>query len=82
MHNYRDVEDGVMIAVADRFGIEPLMPSEVRAADARILLDERAALMTPPPADWGWITSSPWVSRSRPCCPSRPAGTTPIACTS
>lgn len=53
MHDYRAVEDGVMVAIAARFGIDPVMPEEVHLADARILLDERAVLMTPPPADWG-----------------------------
>jgi hypothetical protein len=46
-------EDGVMIAIAERFGLEsPLMPESVRNADNRILLDERAELLGTPPHAW------------------------------
>lgn len=52
MPQYRDVEDRVMLAIAERFGLDPQMPAEVKAADSRILLDERAALMGDPAGDW------------------------------
>jgi hypothetical protein len=46
-------EDGVMIAIAERFGLDsPLMPESVRNADNRILLDERAELLGTPPHAW------------------------------
>src|SRR5699024_9817293 len=53
MSTYRETEDRVSAAIAEPFGLDPEMPQEVRTADRRILLDERAALMTPAPADWG-----------------------------
>lgn len=45
MPDFKDAEDEVMEAIAERFGIDPVMPQEVHEADSRILLDERAALM-------------------------------------
>lgn len=42
---YRDIEDRVWYAVARHFAIDLVLPSEVHAADNRILLTERAALM-------------------------------------
>lgn len=53
MPEYQAAEHRVMVAIAERFGIEPVMPSSVRDADNRILLDERLALLGPIPADWG-----------------------------
>jgi len=52
MPAYRQAEDRVMVAIATRFGISPEMPGEVGAADTRLLLDERAALLGEPPAQW------------------------------
>lgn len=52
MPEYRAVEDRVMLAIAERFGLDPMMPAEVHAADRRILLDERAALFDRPAGDW------------------------------
>lgn len=49
---YRAVEDGVMVAIAQKFSIDPAMPAEVKHADSRILLDERAALLGEPAGDW------------------------------
>lgn len=46
MPAYRDVEDRVMAAIAARFGLAGAMPAEVKDADSRILLTERAALMS------------------------------------
>lgn len=58
MSAYRKAEGRVMLAITRKFGISDAMPDEVHAADARIVLDERAALMSPPlesspMADWG-----------------------------
>lgn len=49
---YRAVEDRVMEAVCKRFDLDPVCPAEVKAADTRILSDERAALKGPPPLPW------------------------------
>lgn len=53
MPDFQAAEDQVMLAIAEKFGIDPEMPDEVHEVDARILLDERAALMSAPAADWG-----------------------------
>jgi hypothetical protein len=52
MPEYRAVEDRVMLAIAAAFDIDPDMPPEVKIADSRILLDERAALLGTPPGNW------------------------------
>lgn len=53
MPAYRQAEDQVADAIASRFGIDLTMPAEVREADSRILLDERAELMS--------ATRHPWL---------------------
>jgi len=53
MPEYRLAEDRLMKVICDRFGvIVHDMPPLVRQADARIILDEREALMSAPPASW------------------------------
>lgn len=52
MPGYRAVEDELMVHVAARFGLDGAMPGEVKDADNRILLDERAALLGPQPRPW------------------------------
>lgn len=52
MPEYRAVEDRVMLAIAQKFGIDPEMPTGVKSADTRILLDERAALLGEPAGEW------------------------------
>ncbi|MFF1880240.1 hypothetical protein ACFVVC_02060 [Pseudarthrobacter sp. NPDC058196] len=52
MPEYRAVENGVMVAIAARFSIDPTMPAEVKQADSRMLLDERSALLGEPAGDW------------------------------
>lgn len=52
MPEYRAVEDQVMVAIAEKFGVDPAMPPAVTDADSRILLDERAALLGSPAGDW------------------------------
>lgn len=49
MPEYRAAEDQVAIAVAKRFGLDPMWidSAVVKDADNRILLDERAAVMAP-----------------------------------
>jgi hypothetical protein len=53
MPEYRAVEDRVMAAIAERFSLTTaVMPAEVKDADSRIILDERAALLSAPPEPW------------------------------
>lgn len=52
MPAYREVEDRLMTVICERFGLDLVCPAEVKAADTRILNDERAALLGPPPAPW------------------------------
>jgi hypothetical protein len=53
MPAYCEAEDRVAVAIAARFGLEgTTMPPEVKEADTRILLDERAAVMRPTSDDW------------------------------
>lgn len=49
---YVEAEDRVMRAIAARFGIDTQMPASVRDADTRILLTERAALMSATKHEW------------------------------
>ncbi len=58
MPDYCFAEGRVLTAIMERFGMDYFertrMPDSVREADNRILLTERAALMSaPPPAPWG-----------------------------
>jgi hypothetical protein len=63
---YREIEAGVMDAVCERFGLDPVMPAEVKAADDGILHDEMAQIMSSPPAPWALrgkplgIEINPW----------------------
>jgi hypothetical protein len=52
MPAYVDAEDLLMLAICARFGLTPVCPPEVKAADTRILRDERAALLGPSPQPW------------------------------
>ena len=42
--NYREIEDRITTVIADAFGFDYPFPNIVKEADARITLDERAAL--------------------------------------
>ncbi len=42
---YRDIEDRLWYVIAQRFAIDLTLPAEVKEADTRILLTERAELM-------------------------------------
>lgn len=50
---YVAIEDRLMGVICARFGLKPGMPAAVKEADNRILLDERAALLSAPPRPWG-----------------------------
>lgn len=52
MPAYRAAEDRLMVAICDRFGLGHTCPGEVKSADNRIILDERAVLMSAPPLPW------------------------------
>lgn len=49
---YVAAEDRLMRVICDRFGLPHTVPDQVKEADNRILHDERAALMRPPPMPW------------------------------
>ena len=68
LSSYQDYEAGVAVAIAERFGHQKIDVTykhgeswiarvveapEVKSADSRILLDERAALMSRHPLVWG-----------------------------
>lgn len=50
--SYMALEDTVALAIAERFGLDPVMPPEVKVADNRVLLDERRAVMCPTADTW------------------------------
>lgn len=50
--DYRAIEDRVMGAVCERFDLGGPCPPAVKAADLRILRDERDVLMGRPPMPW------------------------------
>lgn len=52
MPSYRAAEDNLMAFICTRFGINVEVPPIVKEADNRILMDERAKLMTKPPMPW------------------------------
>lgn len=58
---YRDIEQGVWLAIAERFGVQPEIPQAVLDADTRILLTERAAFKSRSHLEWGmeWMTPLP-----------------------
>lgn len=62
MPAYREVEDRLMRVICDRFGLPYDCPAEVKAADTRILVDERAALMADPPMPWTAIEQVPGLN--------------------
>lgn len=53
MPDFCAVDDAVTTVIAQRFGASgDTIPPRVKAVDTRILLDERAALLSTPPGDW------------------------------
>ena len=56
--DYKELEQTVMAAVAEAFGLEGAMPPSVKRADNAILADEAAQIMGAPPIEWG-LTEPP-----------------------
>lgn len=53
MPDYRAVDDAVTAVIAERFHLAgTALPPAVKMVDTRILLDERAALLTASPGEW------------------------------
>lgn len=50
--DYKRIEDGVMLAVCEKFGLDHVQPDQVKEFDRRIVLDEREALMSPARTPW------------------------------
>lgn len=48
-----EIEERLDEAIAAHFGLDGLMSPDIKVIDTRILHDERAVLLGPPPADWG-----------------------------
>jgi hypothetical protein len=53
MPEYVKAEDALWLVVAEHFGISAEVPAEVKLADSRIVIDERAALMGSATRLWG-----------------------------
>lgn len=52
MPDYTAAEAHLMDVICARFGLDPTTPAIVKEADNRILQNERAALLRPPPRPW------------------------------
>jgi uncharacterized protein len=50
--DYVAIEHRLMAVICERFGLDATEPPEVKDADNRILLDERAKLLKTPPRPW------------------------------
>jgi len=49
---YKEIEDGVELAVAQRFGLPEIMPAEIKELDHAMLALEARSIMKIPPTDW------------------------------
>lgn len=56
---YKEAEAKAWLAIAERFGVDPILSSHVHQADARILNDEVAQNMVTPLAGWGLPNPEP-----------------------
>jgi len=52
MPTFRAIEDQIMIAICDRFGLPRAEPPEVKIADNVLLMTERRDFLGTPPAPW------------------------------
>lgn len=50
---YKDLEAGIMLAICERFNLNPQMPDEVKRADNNVLAYEAQYLMGVDPKEWG-----------------------------
>ena len=50
--SWHGIERRIWAAIAEAFGLNPVIPDGVHDIDTRILLDEREHLMKKPPAPW------------------------------
>lgn len=69
LHGYRAIEDGLMAAVCERFGLPREMPFPVKRADETMLVTEQRDLMAPQPAPWTFaqgIVVEPLIDRIVP----------------
>jgi len=55
MPEYMNIENALWLIIAEHFGVPGMLPPEVHDADARIVIDERAALMGRVFHSWGAI---------------------------
>ncbi len=69
MPTYREAEDRLMAVICDWAGLDPVCPAEVKAADLRIMRDERDALMATPPQPWGSLDGVPALGVRIECWP-------------
>lgn len=51
---YREIESGIWLAVAERFGLDPVLPECVHEADNAVLLAEKAQIMRHAPDLPSW----------------------------
>ena len=49
---YKEIEERLWRAIAERYGCHVEMPQEVKDADNAVLLAEQQQIMEPPPAPW------------------------------
>lgn len=49
---YKAIEDRIWLAIAERFGLDPIMPQAIKDADNAVLLAEAAQIMKPHPMPW------------------------------
>jgi uncharacterized protein len=59
MPEYQAAEARLSAVICDRFNLPHECPTWVKEADNRILRDERAALMEPPPLEWSALEDVP-----------------------
>ncbi len=50
---YKRIERGIWLAIADKFSLPPIIPQTVRDADIMALMTERDDLLGVPPEPWG-----------------------------
>lgn len=50
--NYVEIEDQLWLAIAEKWSLPAIMPSEVKAADNAVLLAEAQQIMKPAPLPW------------------------------